>query len=319
MVVRTIACYMMEHISSYKLPKGIQWGLCFLAAVNSTAVFSNVIIVTVILKTPMLRRKVNNIILLLLLSCHIFVNMEVFSYCLTFWIYKYQQQSYPPSWVGKIHTSIIVGAFNCESYSIVLITLDRFLPITRPFLYQRLRFKLPLFGGISLALVGTVSIIYRQFLTSSSSTSAIVVVCCVIISQVILCVSNFKIYRIVRRQFSQVKSITVAGDDEMKKKLEKDLLKREMIATNICRLIAATYILFTSPLWLDIVFSVLFSDFRDKMPHVISMLVTSFSFVNAIVDPWIYLRSNREVRQELWNSVKKYLQRTSTIRPARST
>ena len=245
----------MEHISLYQISDKLQWSLGIIAAINSAAVFLNSSIAVMILQNRTLRTKVSNIFLLFLLLAHFLVNAELFAYCLTYWFYK-NRNLQPPEWVGKLHTSTLVGTLNMKSFSIVLITLDRFLSVMRSFVYQRFHLKFALISGIFLFGIGIISVFYQFFLTSSSTSSPIVV-SCVIIAQVILCVSNFKIYRIVKQQLDKIKSTTVAPDEETKRKLQQELMEREVIAIKICWLVVSTYLVFMLPLWLDVLFSLL--------------------------------------------------------------
>lgn len=278
------------------------WGICLIIAINSTAIIFNVFIVCMILRKQELRQKVSNVCLILLLMGHTVMNLESLSYYALYYVYKIYHLN-PSAFIGKLHICMLIGSISAQCFSTIVITLDRFFSITRPFVYQRLGNKIPLIGGISMFAIGVVAFLVRFF--TDSSKSSIIISSFNSLTQFVMCFCNYQIYRIIKQQFISIRATAVTADEAAAKKMRQELLKREMKATKICAWVVTTYVLFTLPTGIDQLFSSRISNYHTYVPREVSLCLIALALCNSIVDPLIYLHSNRQMKQELRNFFTK--------------
>ena len=253
----------------------------------------NILAAYVIFTSSRLRSLFNNILLLLLFVAHTVTG--VFNLLRCFFVL---------GWLTGETTSnaitILRDAFTTiEVHFNVLLSMERFFAIRKPFLYARLtRTHAWLSIGVALML-SIVFVINRIFLTN---LAFLVAAMFVFAGAIIITISNSLLYRSIQKQCREIAATIVDASNEkklMRRKLVKD---REMKSLKICLMIAASYLL----TWLVMMSGYTIIEQVVSEKHYTEHLLFIFAiigFSNGIWDVLIFFHWNstalRKVRQIL--------------------
>ena len=196
--------------------------------------------------------------------------------------------------VGVPYKEILYLVFSrdCIGASTVLLTvllsLDRFLAIRKPFLYQRLG-KPHAVVTLCIAycvLVGfCVSLKFTRTVFYFGSTF-------IVLGGSYILVSNIFLYQSVKRQCEEISRTIVDPSLERQTQKRNDMRERKLKSLRICIYITASYLLTWFPLAVYLVFD-LTPQINDNTLFVIFQIV---GFSNGIWDVLIYFFMNRASR-----------------------
>lgn len=264
------------------------WWFYIVICLGSSALLSNVFIGFMMRKQE-LRKRISNLFLLLLLCTHTIITAEGLVF---FWTFILDVDS---ATLQRTQQSLVASSISMVLLSVFLITADRYIAITRCFFYQRLTVKFPLVSGILVSGFGIVAFFIQYYKSSDASNSSPIVICLSFLTLAVLCASNFRIYHIIKQQFTQIRQNTVSTDEDATQKLKQDLLKREIKSTKVCLRIVAAYFGTVFPITLFMLCEELF----DFYPSEVETVVMLIGICKCIVDPLICLQSNQEMKREI--------------------
>ena len=198
---------------------------------------------------------------------------------------------------------LVSGMVICNT---IIISVDRFLAIQKPFLYQQ-KLQNRQCGVLTILTIVLLPTCFAMLRWVSNSIAYTFGYTLVLLGLVIVTVTNFILYRLVKQQCHNIASLIVttsssSNHDERhqnKAKQQKEALKkRQMKSLKVCSFIALTYLLTWVPL-------VTFLLAKESVP-VLKQFNRNFIHVNEIVaymngflDVFIYFYLNKQARRTL--------------------
>ena len=253
----------------------------------------NILAAYVIATSARLRSLFNNILLLLLFVAHTVTG--VFNLLRCFFVLGW--------FTGETASNAITilrDAFTAVAvHFTVLLSMERFFAIRKPFVYARLTRKHAWLSiGVALML-SIVFVVNRIFLTN---LAFLVATMFVFAGAIMITISNWLLYRSIKKQCCEIAATIVVASNEkklMRRKLVKD---REMKSLKICLMIAASYLL----TWLVLMsgYTIIERVASEKQyTEHLSFIFAIIGFSNGIWDVLIFFHLNstawRKVRQIL--------------------
>ena len=244
---------------------------CLLVIINTTAVCVVV----------QLNRKFNNILIGLLFLSHIWAGLlNILST-----VFEVE---------GKMDIHLLMVTFlyfftAVEVGFTITISLERYISIRKPFLYEKLT---KIHGTCAIAaapLGGGVFILCRHF----STTAYLVGFSMIIIGAVIVTVSNIYLYGSVKRQCTRIKSLTKANSRQEEMVKKSYVTKRRLKSLKICLLISVSYI-FT---WVPLAVYMLL--LKTNSGVVLTLFPDVLAYSNGIWDVVIFFYLNKTARRHL--------------------
>ena len=172
----------------------------------------------------------------------------------------------------------------------ILLSLDRFVAVRKPFFYAKLttRHGLASIGGaFSLTTFFT---IWRTISTKAYISAFFVT----IFGAVLIVVSNFLLYRSVKRQCRQIASTIVDKSSRQQHDKRQDIRNRELRSLKVCLFIAISYILTWVPL---IIIQTIYKN--DPSMVLLAKFFAILTFTNGIWDVSIFFALNLKARGKL--------------------
>ncbi|XP_066920141.1 green-sensitive opsin-2-like [Clytia hemisphaerica] len=208
------------------------WILFFIEA--CILIIANIIASTVILSSKHLRSIFNYILLCLLFITHVFTGLFiVIRVALLLWI-----KSDTTSALEYV-TLLRDTATSLEVHLTILISVERFIAIRKPFLYAKMT-KIHAAIGIGIAFALTIVFSINRIFWSAYFIPAFVVT---FTGGLVTTISNYILYRSVKRQCMEIAATIVDRSGEKQKKRRELMKKRQLRSLKICIWIAASYIL----------------------------------------------------------------------------
>ena len=208
-----------------------------------------------------------------------------------------------PMMIMDMLIHLVSGMVICNT---IIISVDRFLAIQKPFLYQQ-KLQNRQCGVLTILTIVLLPTCFAMLRWVSNSIAYTFGYTFVLLGLVIVTVTNFFLYRLVKQQCHNIASLIVttspsSNHDERhqnKAKQQKEALKkRQMKSLKVCSFIALTYLLTWVPL-------VTFLLAKESVP-VLKQFNRNFIHVNEIVaymngflDVFIYFYLNKQARRTL--------------------
>lgn len=281
----------MEVNKIINLAQCYNWYIYLIIGINTISIVSAVLVSFIISYTTRRRRlkkrSVCNGVFYILLFAQTCISSEIIVMMLTFSTYK-SKNKIPSEHIHKIHQSLFNATFSMVLFSYSLVTLDRFIAVNYCFLYRRLNYKFPLSGGI-LMVVFSVATFFIQFSRKDVKKSAVVEISFSLATLILILFGNFRIYLVVKKTFSTIKSNTVGHDGHTTIQLKRSLSKREVKVTKACLRVALTYVLFIFPGPVLVLLQELFPIYLNNVPDEVEMVFTILASSNHTMDPWFFL------------------------------
>ena len=265
---------------------------------------SNTAVIAIIVKASHLLRKLHNLYLLTLLISHVFVGLTAICLDLELLIVENSTHYISPTifLISKsIHVAIIVYSF----VSVVLVTLDRFLAVKFPFLYEKITkrvFAVSLLVGailpiscLVLSLIGLEEMCYTVFVLAS-----FVVV-------IVLIVSNGMIYILLKKEYAAITKTIVTNRKDDYKHITEKLKKRQCTSVKLCLIIVLSFVICWLPTAVNIgIIAIVGYDGHPLKSKVVLIRTIGLilSYGNSIIDPITYVLLNRGVRKEIRKSFR---------------
>lgn len=170
----------------------------------------------------------------------------------------------------------------------ILLSFERFIAVRKPFFYAKLTTR---HGAAAIGVVLALTAFFTIWRTISTKAyiSAFFVA---IIGAVLIIVSNFLLYRSVKRQCRQIAATIIDKSSKQQNDKRQGIRKRELRSLKVCLFIASSYILTWVPL---IVIQTIFQN-DDSILFKFLAIVT---FTNGIWDVFIFFALNFKARTKL--------------------
>ena len=250
----------------------------------------NVLAIKVIVSLGKMKTSFYNVVLFLLFVSHLLTALMLFIKASLFLAY--------------FHKDIIEGvvmARDCfislEINFTILLSFDRFVAVRKPFFYGKLTSR---HGAAAIAVAIGLTIFFTAWRTVSTKAymAAFFVV---IIGAVLIIVSNFLLYRSVKRQCRQIAATIVDKSSQQQHDKRQEIRKRELRSLKVCLFIASSYILTWVPL---IIVQTLHNFQKANEKDVISVeilikFLAILTFTNGIWDVVIFFALNLKARTKL--------------------
>jgi len=250
----------------------------------------NTLAIFIILTSKSFKLKFNNIITCLLFTSHLCCAAVNIAYTVSrLWLILPDYTTY----YFRYTRDAFLGA---EVTFTVFLSIDRFLVIRKPFLYDRLNNKHAKMS-ILLFLVLILTFTVWNFLENTSAN--LFALSFVLISSVFMMVSNTLLYRSVKRQCLNIASTIVHQSSEQKGKELGKLKRRQLKSLTICALIAATFLLTYLPLVFYACLRALVLIENSNTSIYTNMALGAFGYSNGIWDVLIFLHLNGSAKHRL--------------------
>ena len=250
------------------------------------SVLLNVFGVSVITSSRSLRSSASNKYLCCLFASHMLTSLSVGTITFTFYAY--------PEHVWRsivLPREFLTGM---ELNFTVLLSLDRYVAIQKPFVYAELTAKHGVGAALLLVFLNTIFVSWL----SVSVTGYIFGFCVTCAGCCIVVYSSYCSYRTIKGHCRRIRSVTVASCDEDRQHQRGTLKKRQMRSLKICFLIAVTYLVSWVPLityttlnyWLQTYYKIHFSiDLNNT--------AIMFGYTNSLADALIFFYVSSEARK----------------------
>lgn len=184
------------------------------------------------------------------------------------------------------------------NFSIIGITIDRLVAIKKPFMYQRLDYRFPMFTFVISFLLSAFLSLLHSFTNDDIGLIPMIVISIVVGS--FLFSANFYIRKIVKRQHQEIKRLMVTSDVDQSKKNETESRKRELRATRLCLYIVYSYFIFILPCACELLMRLIFSNrYLGAIPAEVGMILLHLILWNGLTDCVLYVKSNSELKNVL--------------------
>ena len=189
------------------------------------------------------------------------------------------------------------GTAGFEFVFTILISIDRYFAIRRPFFYARLR-KSHAILFVSLSMIAPILFgIWRFFSDVVYYIACLIAVLC----GVFISISSILLYRSVKKQCEGIAKTIVETSDKTRKSSKNDLRRRKLKSLKICIYIAASYLFTWIPLITVSAVQLLFQ-FSGLYPFGFQIV----GFSNGIWDVLIYFYFNQRARLKLLKVFRGY-------------
>lgn len=181
-------------------------------------------------------------------------------------------------------------AISLEVNFTILLSFERFVAVRKPFFYAKLTTR---HGAAAIGVVLALTAFFTVWRTLSTKAyiSAFFVT---IIGAVLIIVSNFLLYRSVKRQCRQIAANIVDKSSKQQHDKRQVIKKRELRSLKICLFIASSYILTWVPL---IIVQTIFQNNPSMVLLVKFLAILTFS--NGIWDVLTFFALNFKARTKL--------------------
>ena len=188
---------------------------------------------------------------------------------------------------------ISIWSTNCSVYSILLLTYDRYVLITKPIGYNEILSKRKINFIIiffwALGLVGAITaVLYQPFYIVSASIFFVS-------TTIALIASYFLIWRAVRQGQKYITSTQTSTDTDHK----NACLAKKVSIIIICYLVAIT------PTFIYILLSLGFRAFSNQVKSILYLFSLFTLFSNSAVNPFLYTWKDPEFRATCKRLLKK--------------
>ena len=252
------------------------------------AIVLNIFAVSVIVRSPFLQSSPNNKYLCCLFVSHVIAALVVSSITITFYEC--------PDHVWR--TLVFVREFTTgmELSFTVLLSLERYVAIQKPFVYCRLNVRHGV--GATLALVGVV-VIFVVWLAVSVTGYAFGLfgTCsgCVFVTY-----SSYCSYRTIKGHCRRISSMTVSTNAKDKNQHRVTLRKRQVKSLKICSMIAITYLCSWVPLSIYTLVTYWQQTFYgNHFSNDLSNVFIMFGYTNSLMDAFIFFYVSTEARKTI--------------------
>ena len=304
----------------------------FTMCISIILIIVNIIPIWIIISTRKIRRIMSNKFLLNLLLSHFTVGVM---YLIPIVIPLLQNER-------LIIFSVNSGSEIIALFAMIVLTIDRFVCIMYPFIYNNIPKWLSYFIMLLCWLLGAIYLIIGVTLSVYNKMNVqIVFLVIASILLILLLVSNSLIFRETRRHIKVISAsitpdvefsntivhsndhISASSNDkavviytennELNKQSSKDLKKRfiqkkEIRAAYICILMVISYVIFWAPFFVI--------SFVDNLYTGLNLERTIYlTIMNSIADPVIYITFNREVRSIITKRITIMFLKTKTMLP----
>ena len=205
---------------------------------------------------------------------------------------------------------IFIASLIDSLIAIILVTMDRFIAITRPFKYREIFTKRNVYIQLVISwiiviiapILGVIcaTITNQESYKIAQSSLALVVAGISIFGMVFLATANLIILSQIRKQIKLVSSISVFGDDkEAAKKSEESLRKKEMRAVYLCFSIVGMFIIS----WLPFAIGLIINKYPALENASIVLMDTGKALVllGIALNPCLYVPFKSDLRAMLLN------------------
>ena len=249
---------------------------------NLALVIINILASYIIITSKRLRSLFNNLLLCMLFLTHVITGL--FNIVRCFFLLR---------WVLDPEASNIIeitrDSFTAlEIHLTILLSIERFFAIRKPFVYARLS---KIHAGFSISVAVFFSLIFminRIFWSESIAIATMFVFA----GAVLITISNFLLYRSIKRQCHEIAATIVDRSNEQKLRKRKLIKDREMKSLKICLMIAVSYLL----TWLVSGYTVLQ---RVNKYENLKFVFAIIGFSNGIWDVLIFFHLNSTARNHV--------------------
>lgn len=179
-----------------------------------------------------------------------------------------------------------------EIHLTILLSMERYFAIRKPFVYARLG-KIHALLSIGVAIFFSLLFMVLRIMWSGSIAIATMFV---FAGAVAITISNFLLYRSIKRQCREIAATIVDSSNELKLKRQKLVKDREMKSLKICLMIAASYLL----TWLVLMsgYTVL-QRIKSSQYQNLKFVFAIIGFSNGIWDVMIFFHLNSTARRRI--------------------
>ena len=280
------------------------------------AIVLNAIVLVMLLRNSSIRKLTSNIFLINLIVADLVTAIMGLVACITHYTRKSMEvRDWTDSKMGFLFMYIFTSTLVILLSATILVTLDRFLAIVKPYLYKEISTKgnvvklltIKWLIGAIVVLLGLVfaTLDEPRTLQIAQRTLDFVVMAIAFAGILFLIIANSIILREVRKQIKLVSSISVFGDDkEAEKKSGRSLRKKELRAAYLCFTIVCVFIACWLPLSLGFAFY-RNSEMKTAGRHLMD-IGKVLVFLGIILNPCIYVPFKSELRQSFFKCFGRY-------------
>lgn len=275
------------------------------------AILINAVFLAMFTRNASLRATTSNIFLINLIGSDIVTATAGLVVCINFFIRHATTEEIMSETRGiTLFMYIFIASLVDSLIAIILVTMDRFIAIMRPFKYREIFTKRNVYiqliiSWIVVIIAPTVGVIFatttnQESYKGAQSSLALIVAGISIFGMVFLAIANLIILGQIRKQIKLVSSISVFGDDkEAAKKSEDALRKKEMRAVYLCFSIVGMFIIS----WLPFAIGLIINKYPPMEKASIVLMDTGKALVllGIALNPCLYVPFKSDLRAMLLN------------------
>lgn len=250
------------------------------------SIILNVFGVYVIISSPSLRSTASNKFICLLFASHMLTSLSVGTVLFTFYACPEQV------WRSIIPAREFLTGM--ELNFTVMLSLERYVAIQKPFLYVKLTAK----HGIGAVLIFVLLITIFVCWVSVSVIGYIFGFCVTCAGCCIVVYSSYCSYRTIKKHLRGISSVTIASSTEDRQHMQATLKKRQMRSLKVCFLIAVTYLMSWVPLITFTAFKYCMQTYygmQFSVDLINAMII--FGYTNSVMDAIIFFYVCSEARR----------------------